>query len=211
MGVCTVENIGNNTFRSFRRNINCVGLFSYDTAHNCTFDYKTVGREELRKSNPQVWIFRFSKIIYWGVMEGQLRNRCLQWNSLRANFIQKIWKKIYFFLCGNVFFSFIGHLGQDPTLLKYWRRLHDVLTGWRLYHLSMSNIYHHIICSFVDCFFCQTNIMEPTSFYHCLWHVNWHDPALLLMSTHCLFLIHYISEKYIYIPINAFNLFVGKR
>lgn len=27
--------------------------FSYDNAHNCTFDYKTTGREELRKSNPQ--------------------------------------------------------------------------------------------------------------------------------------------------------------
>lgn len=36
----------------------CGGLYCgehrYDTAHNCTFDYKTVGREELRKSNPQV-------------------------------------------------------------------------------------------------------------------------------------------------------------
>lgn len=36
----------------------CGGLYCgehrYDTAHNCTFDYKTTGREELRKSNPQV-------------------------------------------------------------------------------------------------------------------------------------------------------------
>ncbi|KAF7639927.1 hypothetical protein Mgra_00000365 [Meloidogyne graminicola] len=36
----------------------CGGLFCsahrYDSAHQCTFDYKTVGREQLRKSNPQV-------------------------------------------------------------------------------------------------------------------------------------------------------------
>lgn len=36
----------------------CGGLYCgehrYDTAHNCTFDYKTTGREELRKNNPQV-------------------------------------------------------------------------------------------------------------------------------------------------------------
>lgn len=36
----------------------CGGLYCgehrYDTAHNCSFDYKTTGREELRKSNPQV-------------------------------------------------------------------------------------------------------------------------------------------------------------
>jgi hypothetical protein len=36
----------------------CGGLFCathrYDTAHDCTFDYKTAGREQLRKSNPQV-------------------------------------------------------------------------------------------------------------------------------------------------------------
>jgi len=31
-------------------------FISYDTAHNCTFDYKTTGREELRKNNPQVLI-----------------------------------------------------------------------------------------------------------------------------------------------------------
>uniref|UniRef100_A0A915M5V3 Zinc finger protein n=1 Tax=Meloidogyne javanica TaxID=6303 RepID=A0A915M5V3_MELJA len=36
----------------------CGGLFCathrYDNAHSCTYDYKTVGREQLRKSNPQV-------------------------------------------------------------------------------------------------------------------------------------------------------------
>lgn len=36
----------------------CGGLYCgehrYDTAHDCTFDYKTMEREELRKNNPVV-------------------------------------------------------------------------------------------------------------------------------------------------------------
>lgn len=37
-------------------------LNSYDNAHSCTYDYKTVGREQLRKSNPQVFKEIFKQI-----------------------------------------------------------------------------------------------------------------------------------------------------
>ncbi|KAL3070911.1 hypothetical protein niasHS_017036 [Heterodera schachtii] len=44
----------------------CGGLFCgehrYDSAHNCTFDYKTAGREELRAKHPQVITDKIERI-----------------------------------------------------------------------------------------------------------------------------------------------------